>query len=366
MKRLKALKARVQAGSEPELLGSGEGAGSMSMTNRERMRRALNHEPVDRIPTQVNYTQAMGQRMAEHLGVAADELPYRLGNHLLRVDIAHKQRRSEDGRIAFDWWGVGFDTEQEGYFAAIHPLAASKDLDAYAWPDPHAPNLLDGAARAIMDDRGQHFVAPNLGFALFERAWSLRGFDTFLLDMALDPGFAEGLLERITRIQLVLIQRFLELGVDGGYFGDDYGSQANLLFSPRMWRSLIKPRLARLFAPFREVGLPVLMHSDGQIAEILPDLVEIGLTAYNPVQPEVIDHAWLRSTFGNRLAYYGGISTQTTLTQGTPQEVSGAVQECVAALAPEGTGLILAPSHRMMSDTPMDNVEVMLEALASL
>ena len=338
----------------------------MTVTCRERMRRALNHEPVDRIPTQVNYTQAMGQRMAAHLGVTMDELPQRLGNHLLRVDIAHQPRRSDDGRFAFDWWGVGFDTEQEGYFAAVHPLADSKGLDAYAWPDPQAPNLLDGAARTIADDGGEHFSAPNFGFALFERAWTLRGLDTFLLDMALDPGFAGELLERITQIQLVLIQRFLDLGVDGGYFGDDYGAQANLLFSPTMWRSLIKPRLARLFAPFREAGLPVIMHSDGQIADILPDLVEIGLTAYNPVQPEVIDHAWLRRTFGNRLAYYGGLSTQTTLSQGSPQEVTMAVQACLAALAPEHTGLVLAPSHRLMTDTPMDNAEAMLEAFASL
>ena len=338
----------------------------MEITWKERMRKALSHEPVDRIPTQVNYTRAMGHRMAGHLGVTAGELPWRLGNHLLRVDIAHEPRLSEDGRIAFDWWGAGFDREQEGYFVAVHPLADSKDLDAYTWPDPAEPNLMDGAARTIADDGGAHFCAPNLGFALFERAWSLRGFDIFLLDMALDPGFAEELLERITQIQLVLIRRFLELGVDGGYFGDDYGSQRNLLFSPKMWRSLIKPRLARLFAPFREVGLPVLMHSDGQIAEILPDLVEIGLTAYNPVQPEVIDHAWLRRTFGNRLAYYGGLSTQTTLSQGSPQDVTGAVQDCLAALAPEGTGLVLAPSHRIMSDTPMENVEAMLEVFALL
>jgi uroporphyrinogen decarboxylase len=308
----------------------------------------------------------MGQRMAAHFGVAIDELPQRLGNHLLRLDITQGDTRSNDGRIAFDWWGVGFDTEQEGYFVAVHPLADSKDLDAYAWPDPHAPDLLDGAARALADDGGAHFCAPNFGFALFERAWALRGFDTFLLDMALDPGFAEELLERITQIQLVLIQRFLDLGVDAGYFGDDYGTQNNLLFSPRMWRSLIKPRLARMFSPFREAGLPVIMHSDGQIVDILPDLVEIGLTAYNPVQPEVVDHTWLRNTFGNRLAYYGGLSTQTTLSQGSPQEVTSAVQACLAALAPEGTGLVLAPSHRLMSDTPLDNAGAMLEAFASL
>ena len=170
----------------------------MTVTCKERMRCALNHEPVDCIPTQVNYTRAMGQRLAAHLGVSMDELPQRLGNHLLRVDIAHEPRRSDDGRIAFDWWGAGFDTQQEGYFAAVHPLAGSKDLDAYAWPDPRAPNLLDDAARTIADDGGAHFCAPNFGFALFERAWTLRGFDTFLLDMALDPGLARTLMRTIT------------------------------------------------------------------------------------------------------------------------------------------------------------------------
>jgi len=338
----------------------------MSMTRKDRMRRALYHEAVDRLPTQINYTQAMGEKLSAYLGVPLEGLPGRLDNHFLRVDLSYERRYGNDRSIVFDWWGVGFDREEEGYFAAVNPLANSKDLDAFPWPDPHAPGLREGARAAIRKDGGQYFVAPNFGFALFERAWALRGFDTFLLDMALDPAFAEELLERITEIQLVLIRRFLELGVDGGYFGDDYGAQDNMLFSPKMWRQMIKPRLARMFAPFREADLPVLMHSDGHIASILPDLVEIGLTAYNPVQPEVVDHDWLRSTFGRRLAYYGGVSTQTVLPQGRPRGVRRAVADSVATLAPDGTGLVVAPSHRMMSDIPMENVGALLDAFASL
>jgi uroporphyrinogen decarboxylase len=338
----------------------------MGISRKDRVRRALLHEPIDRLPTQINYTRAMGQQLATHLGVTPTELPDRLDNHLLRVDISYERMHSSDDRIAFDWWGVGFDTQEEGYYAAFNPLAGTKDLDTFPWPDPHAPALLDGASDAIHEDGDQHFVVPNFGFSLFERAWALRGFETFLLDMALDPMFAEDLLERITEIQLVLIRRFLEMGMDGGYFGDDYGAQDNMLFSPTMWRQMIKPRLARMFAPFREAGLPVIMHSDGQISGILPDLVEIGLTAYNPVQPEVADHAWLRSSFGDRLAYYGGVSTQTVLPHGTPQDVRRAVSDCVANLAPANTGLLIAPSHRMMSDISLENVEALLEAFFSL
>jgi len=338
----------------------------MTLTYKERMRSAIRYEAVDRLPTQINYTRAMGEELAAHFRIPPEQLPARLDNHMIRVDITHPQRRSPEGRTMYDWWGVGFSTEEEGYFTTLNPLADAKDLDRFPWPDPEQPDLLAGAARMIEADAGEHFITCNLGFCLFERAWALRGFETFLLDMVLDPSFAEELLERITAIQLVLICRFINLGMDGGYFGDDYGAQANLLFSPKTWRQMIKPRLARMFQPFLDAGLPVIMHSDGRIAAILPDLVEIGLTVLNPVQPEVMDHQWLRQTFGQNLAYYGGISTQTVLPNGSPDEIKAAVLACTDALAPDGTGLVLAPSHRMMSDIPMANVDALLEAFSDL
>jgi uroporphyrinogen decarboxylase len=139
-----------------------------------------------------------------------------------------------------------------------------------------------------------------------------------------------------------------------------------MLLSPQMWRKLIKPRLARLFAPIRAAELPILMHSDGHIEPILPDLIEIGLNMYNPVQPEVTDFGWLRQTFGSQLAYYGGVSTQTTMPFGAPEDVRAAVRAAAAQLAPERTGLLIAPSHRMMSDIPMANVAALLAAFAEL
>ena len=338
----------------------------MTITHKERMRRALTHEPVDRIPTQINYTDEMGEILCGHFGVSAQELPTRLDNHMVRVDINHKPYFSDDGLAIYDWWGVGWDTVIEGYWPADCPLGDTKDLDSVKWPDPSAPGLLDDAARIMEADNGQHFITPNFGFCLYERAWSLRGFEALNMDMITDRQFVEDLLERIVEIQLVLIHRFIELGVDGSYFGDDYGAQQNMLFSPLLWRKLIKPRLARMFEPFRDAGLPVLMHSDGDIATIMPDLVEVGLTVFNPVQPEVTDHMWLRETFGNNLAYYGGVSTQSVMPFGSPDEVRTAVRACARDLAPEGTGLLIAPSHRMMVDIPMTNVEAFMAESAEL
>lgn len=338
----------------------------MSLTHKERMRRAMLYEAVDRIPTQINYTLGMGSLLARHFDVSFEELPGTLDNHMVRLDLSYPQRLSEDGSLRYDWWGAGHDTKEEGYFVAYSPLSENHDLDAFSWPDPHAPHLLDKASQLVNRYGEEFFITPNFGFALFERAWALRGFENMFVDMSTEPDYTAKLLDRIVDIQLVLIHRFLDLGVDGAYFGDDYGAQKNLLFSPRMWRQYIKPRLARLFAPFCERGLPVMMHSDGQIQQILPDLVEIGLTTLNPVQPEVLDHAWLKESFSDELAFYGGISTQTVLPHGGPDEVTAAIRQCVRVLAPDGTGLVIAPSHRMMTDIPIENFEAMLRGLKDL
>ncbi len=326
------------------------------------MLRALRREPVDRLPTQSNYTREMGRLLSEHFGIAEAGLPERLGNHLLRVDIDHPRRTNTDGSIEFDWWGAGWNTRTEGYWHAFSPMKDSLDLDHYAWPDPNDAAILSTAERTILRDGAKYFIAPNLGMCLFERAWSLRGFDVLLMDMMERTDWVEDLLDRIMEIQVSLSRRFVAAGVAGGYFGDDYGAQRAMLFSPRLWRRLIKPRLAKLFAVFVDARLPVILHSDGDIRAILPDLVEIGLTTLNPVQPEVLDHAWLQRDYGSKLSFYGGVSTQGVLPGGTVEEVRATTIACARALAPERTGLLLGPSHRMQSDIPPRNVEAMLDA----
>jgi uroporphyrinogen decarboxylase len=308
----------------------------------------------------------MGRRLAEHFGISEGQLQDRLGNHLLRLDVSHIRQRNADGSIEYDWWGAGWDTRTEGYWHSFAPLADSLDLDGYAWPDPDGKDLLGKAQEAISTKRAEYFVVPNFGMCLFERAWSLRGFDALLMDMAENPGWVENLFDRIADIQVRLAQRFIAAGIDGGYFGDDYGAQRSMLFSPRTWRKLVKPRLARMFSPFADAGLPVILHSDGDIKSVLPDLVEIGLTTLNPVQPEVLDHSWLAREFGEKLSFYGGISTQSVMPQGDTKLVRKATIDCARALAPSGTGLVLGPSHRMQSDIPPANVDAMLEAFREL
>jgi hypothetical protein len=154
----------------------------LELNPKERVRRTLDRAPVDRLPTQCNYTAIMGKKLAEYFKVSLSELPARLGNHLLRVDVTYPKSFSDDGCVEFDWWGTGWSTETEGYWHSFAPLAHSNDLAHFPWPDPDVPHLLDGAASSMAAHR-HLFVVPNLGMCLFARAWSLRGFDRLLVDM---------------------------------------------------------------------------------------------------------------------------------------------------------------------------------------
>ena len=121
-----------------------------------------------------------------------------------------------------------------------------------------------------------------------------------------------------------------------------------------------------MFSVFTDAGLPVILHSDGDIKAILPDLIEIGVTTLNPVQPEVLEHEWLAREYGERLSFYGGISTQSVMITGDAGAVRDATLGVARTLAPAGTGLILGPSHRMQSDIPMESVDAMLAAFREL
>jgi uroporphyrinogen decarboxylase len=131
---------------------------------------------------------------------------------------------------------------------------------------------------------------------------------------------------------------------------------------PHLWRKLIKPRLARLFARVKESGKFVCMHSDGQVDAIFEDLIEIGLDMYNPLQPEIRDVAAVKRRFGDRLSFHGGIGIQDLLPHGTPEQVRAEVRRLIDVLG-AGGGYILGPSHAIMADAPVENLVALIEAV---
>jgi uroporphyrinogen decarboxylase len=174
----------------------------MQLTGKERVRQAIRHEAVDRLPIQIDDTGRQAARMAAHFGLSVAELPARLGNHLLRLDLTCPDRYNEDRSVKFDGGVLVLTLVKKAILSGSARSKEEQNLDAFPWPDPHAPGLLDDAARLVATAGSQYFLMPNFGWSLFERAWSLRGMVEFFMDMAGNPGYAGELLDRITAVQL--------------------------------------------------------------------------------------------------------------------------------------------------------------------
>jgi uroporphyrinogen decarboxylase len=243
-------------------------------------------------------------------------------------------------------------------------LTDISELKAYPFPDitkPERHRRLESQVKAY-HDRGL-FVIGFMEWTIFEIAWHMRGMENLFADMAFNVEFADYLLEQVTQRRCFQARRYAEAGVDLLKIGDDLGTQITTLVSPEMYRKWFKPRHAAVIQAARAVrpDLQVCYHSDGNCWDIIPDLIEIGVTVLNPVQPECLDLAEVKREFGRDLRFWGGVGTQTTMPFGTPREVYETVQRNIDILGP--TGYLPCPTHVLEPEVPWENIEAYLNAV---
>lgn len=331
------------------------------MTPRERFLSAITGRQTDRLPTQIDFTPLAAEQAAGWLGVEVANLPLVLGNHVMSVYAGGKVRM--EGTTAFDLWGIGWDsTINDGFQVDVNPLADLKALSTYRFPDPDDPRHYSFVLQKIGQNDGQMAVAGEIGFCLWERYYLLRGFERAMEDLVAEPALVEDLLDSILEVQIGIARSFTKLKIDLGYTGDDFGSQRGLLYSPDTWRKYFKPRYKELWGAFKARGLPVNHHTCGDVRPILDDLIEIGLDILCPVQTSAMPPEELADRWGDRLAFWGGISTQDVLPFGTPANVLAEIARCKATLGRRGRYLI-GPSHALTSDVTRENFFAMLEGL---
>jgi uroporphyrinogen decarboxylase len=271
-----------------------------------------------------------------------------------------------------DEWGIAWVRGSAHHFETmVHPLASAKtidDLERFPWPDVTAPYRRQAARERIQEVQAQGYAAlgwpPFIGGTFFEMAWRLRGLDTFLMDMTMNQEFAAYLLDKVGELSIANCCYLAECGVDIVLTGDDVGMQDRMLMSPAMWRQWLKPRYAELISRVKNVNPDVLVfhHSDGYIEPIIPDFIEIGMDILNPIQPECMDPVQIKKQFGDRLAFWGTVGTQTTFPQATPAEIKALVKERIATVG-EGGGLLIAPTHKLQPEVPWENIVAFFEAV---
>lgn len=326
---------------------------------RERVLAALKHQTTDMVPFNTEPTLEMTEKLCAHLGISADEVFGWTGNHIEKFNCKEPDARCAPGYFR-DEYGVVWNRTVDKDIGMPEPVLKEPDLTRWQTPDVDL-DALHAQLDAFVHNGHDSFKFAKIDFVLFERAWSLRGFENLLMDFLLEPDFVHELLERITERNLRIIEAALQHDIDGFYFGDDYGQQTGMLFSPDTWREFIKPQLMRMFATVKAAGKTTCLHSCGNIWPILGDLVDIGLDIYQTVQPELYDLAALKNEYGSALSFYGGISTQRDLPTCSPGEIHRIVRETIAALG-KGGGYIAAPTHRIPADVPPENLAAMVDA----
>ncbi len=375
------------------------------MTGRERILCTLEGEEPDRVPLVIGTTNATGikaqacRRLKEKLGISSPDrwlydwpelgtakpdeaLLERLGADLRSVlDLPPEATRTRNAsRPAhsdyIDDWGTGNSEIEPGvWYPGIHPMREActpGDIESYSWPDMDDPSRVAhvAAQAAALAADGSYAVmgCPWLLFP-FERAHAMQGMDRFLENMIVEPEFASALLWKIESLCETLMGHFLDAAgptLDIIKIGDDLGTQESLMISPDMYRRILKPVHAAFISFIKSrTKAKVFFHSDGDIFDLIPDFIEIGVDILNPIQSgagRMSDLASLKRMYGRDLVLCGAIDTQRILPCGSPDEVRAEVARVIGTLG-KGGGYMVSAVHTVMNEVPPENILAMADAV---
>jgi uroporphyrinogen decarboxylase len=328
------------------------------MTKRDIVRTVFEGGQAPYVPWHYVFSKDAATVLREHFGVA--DLERALDNHMLML------RRSSgsfqdlgDGRVR-DIFGVVWDRNLDKDIGIVTGLVLPEPtLRDFSLPDPLDPRFYVNWD-ALIADGGDRFRVFSASMSLFERAWTLRGLENLMMDFYDNPDFVHELLDQLADFNIAQVKEALKYDIDCVYFGDDWGQQHGLLMSRRTWNEFIRPRVARMYGAVRDAGKFVMNHSCGDVDELFDDLIDLGLDCSNPFQPEVMDVDQLMDSYRGRLTFLGGLSTQQTLPNGSPEDVRRASEHLLSK--GRAGSYIFAPAHAVQGDVPLANMLAFIDA----
>ncbi len=348
-----------------------------TMTSKERVLTAVNHQEPDRVPVNYQAEEAIDRRLKDHFGLAHDDtegLLRALDVDFRTVGAAYRGPRTHtdipERGVKVDLWGIHrrwIEHETGGYWDYCDfPLRNATEEDIAAWPLP-SPDSYDysGVHDACMRYEGFAINGASGYGDIINGNGMLRGMEQTLIDLITDDRAGMLLADRRMAIQLETTRRILEAAkgkVDFIWLGEDLGTQIGPLISMDIFRKHIRPRYQPFCDMAKAYGAFVMMHTCGSSSWAYEDFIEMGIQVVDTLQPEAKDMspAHLKRTFGGRLACHGCISTAGPVAYGTADDVVAYCRNTLDIMMPGG-GYCFAPTHMLQDNSPTENVLAMYD-----
>jgi uroporphyrinogen decarboxylase len=362
------------------------------MDSRERVLRTLRFELPDRPPLDGWFLKSVMDTLKIHFGESEEEnilgmlgidfrstcmTPSRKANKNysyfdklgMSIRIADYFVKKISSCEFEDEWGVRITVTGEGdldWRYSYHPLGDGEKLSfaKLRIPNLDEPGRFDSVKNDVERWKRSYIVYAGAS-TLFRKGWLLTGFNRFLEALYTDRAFIEELLERLMDYSINEIKQYIKAGVDVIQFGGDLGSEQSMLLSPKMWREIFKPRMKTIINATKKDGVYFFLHTDGNIQEIIPDLVEIGIDILNPIQPECMNPDEIKNRFGEKLTLHGTFSLQKLFPFGNTEDIEREVLNRVKRCGYNG-GLVLAPANAFTTDIPVENILFFYELVKNM
>jgi len=338
------------------------------MNSRERVQTALDHQQPDRCPISATYVPETEEKLRKAFNCDEFDMGVFMGNDMVKDCVGLEMSFYGEPYPEYtDDWGIKwrYVKNESGVYTEIadFPLAGDKSkLDSFKIPDPLEDSQYDNFRKIKKLYGKEKYLIGSSQISIFEASWYLRGMENFLMDLTLDPDYAEALMDKVMAWPIGAAKKYVELGADMIWFGDDVSMQTDLIMSADMYRKFLKPRYIEIISKTKALNpnVKIAYHTCGNCWDLLDDFIEVGIEVLNPVQPKAIDPIKVKQRYGKKLSLFGAFDIQEILPQWKPAEIKKEARRLIDNLNVDG-GFILSPAHHIQSDTPVENIVALYE-----
>ncbi len=349
----------------------------MEMTSRERVRLALEHKEADRVAIHDGpwgttiarwHKEGLPQGVSPHdffhyeFAGAGPDLSLRLPTEKIDETDEYVVQRGANGAVHRNWKGKTSTPELVDF-----TIKSRRDWDAHKGKLVYDESRLnwENVKKAHENARAKGlFLTFGGGIGYDHNSASLLGPVRLLTAIVEEPDWVREIFMMQAELGVAIVEELFARGIDfdAAFYYDDLGYRNGLFFSPRAYREVLQAAHCRYLEPFKRRGLPCILHSCGNVTELVPDLLDSGWTCLQPLEVKAgMDLLGLKKKYGDVLAFMGGIDVRKmAAAEKDPKALEKEIRTKVS-LAKKGGGYIYHSDHSVPDNVSFASYQRVIE-----